>query len=71
MGLADQVEKGSRLISRLANSVRAIASPPKAGHDSSMPPLPNHLRKETLGYQIHTNRELDMMLRREKPHAKH
>jgi hypothetical protein len=31
--------------------------------------LPIHFRKETLGYQIHTNRELGMMLRREKPLA--
>ena len=32
-------------------------------------PMPHHLRKEALGYQIHTNRELGMMLRREKPLA--
>jgi len=31
--------------------------------------LPRHLSKEALGYRIHTNRELGMMLRREKPLA--
>jgi hypothetical protein len=31
--------------------------------------LPRHLNKEALGYRIHTNRELGMMLRREKPLA--
>lgn len=31
--------------------------------------LPRNLSKETLGYRIHTNRELGMMLRREKPLA--
>jgi hypothetical protein len=30
-------------------------------------PLPGHLSEQTLGYRIHTNRELGMMLRREKP----
>jgi hypothetical protein len=33
-----------------------------------MPDLP-HLSKEALGYQLHTNRELGMMLRGEKPLA--
>jgi hypothetical protein len=32
-------------------------------------PLPSRLSKEALGYQLHTNRELGMMLRREKPLA--
>jgi hypothetical protein len=32
-------------------------------------PLPSHLSEEVLGYRIHTNRELGMMLRREKPLA--
>jgi len=31
--------------------------------------LPTHLTRERLGYQIHTNRELGMMLRCEKPLA--
>src|SRR6478672_2605613 len=31
--------------------------------------MPMHLSKERLGYQIHTNRELGMMLRGEKPLA--
>ena len=31
--------------------------------------MPNDLSLESLGYQIHTNRELGMMLRREKPLA--
>jgi hypothetical protein len=31
--------------------------------------VPKHLRKDRLGYQIHTNRELGMMLRGEKPLA--
>lgn len=31
--------------------------------------IPHHLSKASLGYQIHTNRELGMMLRREKPLA--
>lgn len=31
--------------------------------------LTRHLSKESLGYQVHTNRELGMMLRREKPLA--
>ena len=32
-------------------------------------PLPSHLSEEVLGYRLHTNRELGMMLRREKPLA--
>jgi hypothetical protein len=32
-------------------------------------PLPSHLSEKTLGYPIHTNRELGMVLRREKPLA--
>jgi hypothetical protein len=32
-------------------------------------PLPHHLSEEVLGYRLHTNRELGMMLRREKPLA--
>lgn len=32
-------------------------------------PLPIHLTREALGYCLHTNRELGMMLRREKPLA--
>jgi hypothetical protein len=32
-------------------------------------PRPSHLSEDVLGYRIHTNRELGMMLRREKPLA--
>lgn len=32
-------------------------------------PMPPDLSKEVLGYQLHTNRELGMMLRQEKPLA--
>jgi hypothetical protein len=53
----------------LSNSFYAIAAPPKARHNCAAMLVHSHLGKDVLGYQIHTNRELGMMLRREKPLA--
>src|SRR5579863_6719035 len=54
--------------STLSGTFYAIVPSLKARHNSAMP-LPSHLSEETLGYRLHTGRELGMMLRHEKPLA--
>jgi hypothetical protein len=50
-------------------ALHTIAPPFSAMHNDATMPMTRELTKESLGYQLHTNRELGMMLRGEKPLA--